>query len=41
VRGLAEAQGGRVTLESQVNRGTTVRVFLPTDRLQAQPRQVA
>jgi two-component system cell cycle sensor histidine kinase PleC len=41
VRGLAEAQGGRVTLESQVNRGTTLRVFLPIDRLRAQPKQVA
>ncbi|MGH6875957.1 MAG: sensor histidine kinase [Rhizomicrobium sp.] len=41
VRGLAEAQGGRVTLESAVNRGTSVRVFLPTDRVREFSRQVA
>ncbi|HEY6578992.1 MAG TPA: ATP-binding protein [Rhizomicrobium sp.] len=41
VRGLAEAQGGRVTLESAVNRGTTVRVFLPTNRMPEFSRQVA
>jgi two-component system, cell cycle sensor histidine kinase PleC len=41
VRGLAEAQGGRVTLESAVNRGTRVRIFLPMDRIRDLPRQVA
>ncbi|HEY2444805.1 MAG TPA: ATP-binding protein [Rhizomicrobium sp.] len=41
VRGLVEAQGGRVTLESAVNRGTTLRVFLPSFRLREFPRQVA
>jgi two-component system, cell cycle sensor histidine kinase PleC len=33
VRGLVEAHGGRVTLESAVNVGTTVRVILPAFRL--------
>ena len=32
VKGLAEAHGGRVTLESEVNRGTCVSVFLPASR---------
>jgi len=41
VRGLVQAQGGRVTLESVVNRGTCVRVFLPAHRVMEQPRQVA
>jgi signal transduction histidine kinase len=41
VRGLAEAQGGRVTLDSEVNRGTSVRVFLPMDRMRDLARQVA
>jgi signal transduction histidine kinase len=41
VRGLAEAQGGRVTLDSVVDHGTCVRVFLPTARRQELPRQVA
>jgi signal transduction histidine kinase len=41
VRGLAEAQGGRVTLDSIVNRGTSVRVFLPMGRRRELSRQVA
>jgi len=41
VRGLAEAQGGRVTLDSVVNSGTCVRVFLPMGKRQERPRQVA
>lgn len=32
VRGLVEAHGGRVTLESAVGQGTRVTVFLPNDR---------
>jgi signal transduction histidine kinase len=41
VRGLAEAQGGRVTLDSKVGRGTCVRVFLPLGRRRELPLQVA
>jgi signal transduction histidine kinase len=41
VRGLAEAQGGRVTLDSIVNRGTCVRVFLPMGHRRELSRQVA
>ena len=40
-RGLAQAQGGRVTLESAVNRGTRVRVYLPADCVQEPAKQVA
>ena len=32
VKGLAEAHGGRVLLESRINEGTTVTVFLPAER---------
>jgi signal transduction histidine kinase len=41
VKGLAEAQGGRVTLQSVVDCGTSVRVFLPMNRMRDLPRQVA
>jgi two-component system cell cycle sensor histidine kinase PleC len=41
VRGLAEAQGGRVTLDSVVDSGTCVRVFLPMGKSQTRARQVA
>ena len=41
VRGLTEAQGGRVTLESVVDRGTCVRVFLPMEHRREFSRQVA
>jgi signal transduction histidine kinase len=41
VRGLVEAQGGRVTLDSIVNRGTSVRVFLPMAHRRELSRQVA
>ena len=41
VRGLAEAQGGRVTLDSAVNCGTCVRVFLPMNCKRDLARQVA
>jgi two-component system, cell cycle sensor histidine kinase PleC len=41
VRGLAEAQGGRVTLDSMKNCGTCVRVFLPMGKRRELPRQVA
>ncbi len=34
VKGLAEAHGGRVTLESEVGRGTCVTIFFPEDRVQ-------
>jgi two-component system cell cycle sensor histidine kinase PleC len=33
VKGLVEAHGGRVELESQVGEGTTVSVFLPPERV--------
>jgi len=33
VKGLAEAHGGRVMLESQVGKGTTVTVHLPASRM--------
>ena len=35
VKGLAEAHGGRVVLESQVGKGTTVTVHLPTCRVRS------
>ena len=41
VRGLVQAQGGRVTLESAVNRGTSVCVFIPANRVRKPARQVA
>jgi two-component system cell cycle sensor histidine kinase PleC len=41
VRGLAEAQGGRVTLDSTLNQGTCVRVFLPMEKKREFSRQVA
>ncbi|MEI9930373.1 MAG: ATP-binding protein [Rhizomicrobium sp.] len=33
VRGLAEAHGGHVELQSRLNRGTTVTVTLPANRI--------
>jgi signal transduction histidine kinase len=41
VRGLAEAQGGRVTLDSTPDHGTCVRVFLPMNENRGLARQVA
>jgi signal transduction histidine kinase len=38
VKGLAEAHGGRVELRSQVSKGTTVTVWLPTTRVRPQAR---
>jgi two-component system cell cycle sensor histidine kinase PleC len=39
VKGLAESHGGRVVLESQVGKGTTVTVHLPASRVRPAQRQ--
>jgi two-component system cell cycle sensor histidine kinase PleC len=41
VKGLAEAHGGRVMLESQVGRGTTVSVHLPASRVRPGRRETS
>ena len=38
VKGLAESHGGRVVLESQVGKGTTVTVHLPASRMRPAQR---
>ena len=40
VKGLAEAHGGRIAMESHVGQGTCITVALPPDRIE-QPRPVA
>jgi signal transduction histidine kinase len=39
VRGIADALGGKVSVESSPEKGTTFEVFLPRDSRQFQPRQ--
>jgi two-component system cell cycle sensor histidine kinase PleC len=41
VKGLAESHGGRVMLESQVGKGTTVTVHLPASRVRPRAREVS
>jgi signal transduction histidine kinase len=41
VRGLVAAHGGRLTLDSVVNRGTRVSIYLPTTRVAAEPSRLA
>jgi signal transduction histidine kinase len=38
---LTELHGGQLTIESQVNVGTTVTITLPLSRVVARPPQVA
>jgi signal transduction histidine kinase len=41
VKGLAEAHGGRVAMESRLGEGTCVRVWLPAERLTGAARTAA